>query len=121
MGTGAFSLARQAVQMGYCPRLNILHTSEREIGQIYVPFINWMLFVAVALLVLGFRSSDNLAAAYGIAVTLAMLIDSVLIYVVMRRVWRSKRASSALRRCESNRARMFTLLPMYSGKSPLSP
>ena len=74
--------------MGYCPRLKILHTSEHEIGQIYVPFINWTLFVAVMLLVLGFRSSDNLAAAYGIAVTLAMLIDSVLIYVVMRRIWR---------------------------------
>ena len=86
--SGAFSLTRQAIQMGYCPRLKLLHTSEREIGQVYVPFINWTLFVAVALLVLGFRSSDNLAAAYGIAVTLAMLIDSVLIYVVMRRVWR---------------------------------
>ena len=86
--SGAFSLTRQAIQMGYCPRLRLLHTSEREIGQIYVPFINWTLFVAVALLVLGFRSSDNLAAAYGIAVTMAMAIDSVLIYVVMRRVWR---------------------------------
>ena len=86
--SGAFSLTRQAIQMGYCPRLKLLHTSEREIGQIYVPFINWTLFIAVALLVLGFRSSDNLAAAYGIAVTLAMAIDSVLIYVVMRRVWR---------------------------------
>ena len=86
--SGAFSLTRQAIQMGYCPRLRLLHTSEREIGQIYVPFINWTLFIAVALLVLGFRSSDNLAAAYGIAVTMAMAIDSVLIYVVMRRVWR---------------------------------
>ena len=89
--SGAFSLTRQAIQMGYCPRLRILHTSEREIGQIYVPFINWSLFVAVTLLVLGFRHSDNLAAAYGIAVTLAMLIDSVLIYVVMRRIWRWSR------------------------------
>ncbi len=86
--SGAFSLTRQAIQMGYCPRLKILHTSEREIGQIYVPFINWTLFVAVTLLVLGFRSSDNLAGAYGIAVVMAMMIDSVLIYVVMRRVWR---------------------------------
>jgi len=85
---GAFSLARQAVQMGYCPRLNILHTSEREIGQIYVPFINWTLFVAVILLVVGFRSSSALAGAYGIAVTMAMLIDSVLIFFVMRRIWK---------------------------------
>jgi len=73
--------------MGYCPRLTIEHTSERAIGQIYVPFINWMLLAAVIALVVGFRSSDSLAAAYGIAVTLAMLIDSILIYVVMRRLW----------------------------------
>ncbi len=85
--SGAFSLTRAAIQMGYCPRLRLLHTSEREIGQIYVPFINWTLFIAVMLLVLGFRSSDNLGGAYGIAVTLAMLIDSVLIFVVMRRIW----------------------------------
>jgi KUP system potassium uptake protein len=85
--SGAFSLTRAAIQMGYCPRLKLLHTSEREIGQIYVPFINWTLFVAVMLLVLGFRSSDNLGGAYGIAVTLAMLIDSVLIFVVIRRIW----------------------------------
>jgi KUP system potassium uptake protein len=93
--SGAFSLTRQAIQMGYCPRLKILHTSDREIGQIYVPFINWSLFVAVTLLVVGFHSSDNLAAAYGIAVTLAMLIDSILIYVVMRRVWRWRRPVAA--------------------------
>ncbi|HEY7904594.1 MAG TPA: potassium transporter Kup [Casimicrobiaceae bacterium] len=85
--SGAFSLTRAAVQMGYCPRLAILHTSEKTMGQIYVPFINWMLFVAVLLLVVGFRTSDNLAAAYGIAVTMAMLIDSILIFVVMRRLW----------------------------------
>jgi KUP system potassium uptake protein len=85
--SGAFSLARQAVQMGYCPRLQIMHTSEREIGQIYVPFINWTLFVAVVLLVLGFQRSSGLAGAYGIAVTLAMLIDAVLIFFVMRRIW----------------------------------
>ncbi len=85
--SGAFSLTRAAIQMGYCPRLKLLHTSEREIGQIYVPFINWTLLGAVILLVLGFHSSDNLGGAYGIAVTLAMLIDSVLIYVVMRRIW----------------------------------
>ncbi|MDQ6619453.1 MAG: potassium transporter Kup [Pseudomonadota bacterium] len=86
--SGAFSLTRQAVQMGYSPRLKIHHTSEGQIGQIYVPFINGSLFVAVTLLVIAFRSSDNLAAAYGIAVTWAMLIDSVLIYFVMRWIWR---------------------------------
>ncbi len=86
--SGAFSLTRAAIQMGYCPRLTIEHTSERTIGQIYVPFINWMLLVAIVALVLGFRTSDNLASAYGIAVTMAMLIDSILIFVVMRRIWR---------------------------------
>ncbi len=94
--SGAFSLTRQAVQMGYSPRLKILHTSDREIGQIYVPFINWSLFVAVSLLMLGFRSSDNLAAAYGIAVTMAMLIDSLLIYFVMRRLWKWSRPVALL-------------------------
>jgi KUP system potassium uptake protein len=89
--SGAFSLTRAAVQMGYCPRLKILHTSDRQIGQIYIPFINWMLLMAVLLLVVGFKRSDNLGGAYGIAVTLAMLIDSVLIYVVMRRIWRWRR------------------------------
>jgi len=85
--SGAFSLTRAAIQMGYCPRIKLLHTSERQIGQIYVPFVNWTLLIAVSLLVLGFRSSDNLGGAYGIAVTLAMMIDSVLIFVVMRRLW----------------------------------
>ena len=85
--SGAFSLTRAAIQMGYCPRLELLHTSDRQIGQIYVPFINWTLLVAVVLLVIGFKSSDNLGGAYGIAVTLAMLIDSVLIFVVLRRIW----------------------------------
>jgi KUP system potassium uptake protein len=86
--SGAFSLTRQAVQMGYVPRLEIDHTSEREIGQIYIPFINWTLLLAVLLLVVGFQGSSALAGAYGIAVTLAMLIDSVLIFFVMRRIWR---------------------------------
>jgi KUP system potassium uptake protein len=85
--SGAFSLTRAAIQMGYCPRLTILHTSERAIGQIYVPFINWMLLIAIVALVVGFHNSDNLAGAYGIAVTMAMLIDSILIFVVMRRLW----------------------------------
>src|SRR5262249_9522235 len=85
--SGAFSLTRAAIQMGYCPRLAIDHTSERQIGQIYVPFVNWVLFTAVILLVAGFQRSDNLGGAYGIAVTLAMLIDSILIFFAMRRVW----------------------------------
>ena len=86
--SGAFSLTRAAIQMGYCPRLTILHTSERAIGQIYIPFINWLLLAAIVGLVIGFRNSDNLAGAYGIAVTMAMLIDSILIFVVMRRLWK---------------------------------
>jgi len=85
--SGAFSLTRAAIQMGYCPRLKLLHTSDRQIGQIYVPFINWTLLVAVVLLVVGFKTSDALGGAYGIAVTLAMMIDSVLVFVVMRRIW----------------------------------
>jgi KUP system potassium uptake protein len=86
--SGAFSLTRAAIQMGYCPRLEISHTSARQIGQIYVPFVNWILFIAVIGLVVGFQRSDNLGGAYGIAVTLAMLIDTILIVFVMRRMWR---------------------------------
>ena len=86
--SGAFSLTRAAIQMGYCPRLQIRHTSERQIGQIYIPFINWTLFIAVVLLVVTFRKSENLAGAYGIAVTLSMLIDTLLIFVVMQRLWK---------------------------------
>src|SRR5205814_6133869 len=85
--SGTFSLTRAAIQMGYCPRLTITHTSDRQIGQIYVPFINWTLMCAVMLLVVGFQSSSNLAAAYGIAVTMALTIDSLLIYVVLTRLW----------------------------------
>jgi len=94
--SGAFSLTRAAIQMGYCPRLTIQHTSDREIGQIYVPFINWMLLAGVVLLVAGFRTSDNLGGAYGIAVTAAMLIDSILIFVVMRRCWNWPAPAAAL-------------------------
>ncbi|MBF0165924.1 MAG: potassium transporter Kup [Magnetococcales bacterium] len=78
--SGAFSAARQAMQLGFLPRMNVIHTSEREEGQIYVPAINWILLVAVILLVLGFKSSSNLAAAYGIAVTGAMAIDTTLAF-----------------------------------------
>ena len=92
--SGAFSLTRQAIQMGYCPRLTITHTSDREMGQIYVPFINWMLLIAVMMLVVGFQNSGNLAAAYGIAVTLAMAIDSLLIYVVLTKLWHWNRIAA---------------------------
>jgi KUP system potassium uptake protein len=85
--SGAFSLTRQAIQLGYCPRLQIKFTSEREMGQIYIPNINWLLLVAVVILVLMFRSSSNLASAYGIAVTLTMMIDTVLAFVVVRALW----------------------------------
>ena len=86
--SGAFSMTRQAIQLGYIPRLEILHTSERSIGQIYVPFVNWALFVAVVLLVLGFETSDNLANAYGIAVSATMVIECILAMVVGRLIWK---------------------------------
>jgi KUP system potassium uptake protein len=85
--SGAFSVTRQAMQLGYAPRMYIQHTSEREIGQIYLPFINWSLLVGIVALVLGFQSSSNLAAAYGIAVTGTMAIDTILAFVVVRRLW----------------------------------
>ncbi|WP_414713867.1 potassium transporter Kup [Sphingomonas sp.] len=86
--TGAFSVVQQAVQLGLMPRLRILHTSESTAGQIYVPLINWTLMVLVILLVLGFRESSNLAAAYGIAVTGTMFITAVMLGVLARRVWK---------------------------------
>jgi KUP system potassium uptake protein len=82
--SGAFSLTMQATQLGYSPRVRIRHTSETEAGQIYVPAINWALMLACIGLVLGFRSSTNLAAAYGVAVTATMVITTVLFYVVAR-------------------------------------
>ena len=85
--TGTYSLTRQAIQLGYCPRLEVTHTSESEIGQIYMPWINWVLLAAVIGLVLGFESSSHLAGAYGIAVTGTMAIDTVLAFVLMRRLW----------------------------------
>ncbi len=86
--TGAFSVTKQVIQLGYLPRLNIQHTSVRDTGQIYIPFVNWGLFVAIVLAVVMFRSSGNLAAAYGIAVTLDMLITTVLTFFVLRYGWR---------------------------------
>jgi KUP system potassium uptake protein len=86
--SGVFSLTRQAVQLGYAPRVRIVHTSSSEVGQIYLPGANWALMVATIGLVFVFRSSSNLAAAYGIAVTMTMIITTLLAYVVARRVWR---------------------------------
>ncbi|MBL8528429.1 MAG: potassium transporter Kup, partial [Burkholderiales bacterium] len=85
--SGAYSLTRQAIQLGYCPRMNVMQTSEHEIGQVYLPWINWVLLAAIIALVVGFGSSSNLAAAYGIAVTATMAIDSILAFVVMRFLW----------------------------------
>ncbi|MDD5329107.1 MAG: potassium transporter Kup [Sulfuricella sp.] len=85
--SGAFSVTRQAMQLGYCPRLDIQHTSEKAIGQVYLPAINWALLAAIVALVLGFRSSSNLAAAYGIAVTGTMAIDTILAVVVAHSLW----------------------------------
>jgi KUP system potassium uptake protein len=86
--SGAFSMTRQAILLGYIPRLQILHTSTKEIGQIYVPFINWALFVAVVMLVLGFKTSDSLGNAYGIAVAATMVIECLLAMVVAHRLWK---------------------------------
>ena len=93
--SGAFSVTQQAIQLGFVPRLRITHTSESAAGQIYIPVINWALMTMVILLVVTFRSSSNLAAAYGIAVKGAMLIDSVLISVVLRHMWNWNRFAVA--------------------------
>jgi len=85
--SGAFSMTRQAIQLGVCPRLHITQTSEEGYGQIYVSFVNWALMALTLTLTLAFRSSDNLAAAFGIAVSLTMFLTSILIFHVMREVW----------------------------------
>lgn len=87
MISGVFSLTQQAVQLGVLPRLKILHTSEQVRGQIYMPAVNWLLMVACLGLVVTFRSSGNLAAAYGLSVTSEMLLTTALFYLVMRRLW----------------------------------
>jgi KUP system potassium uptake protein len=86
--TGAFSVTKQAIQLGYLPRLNMQHTSVRDTGQIYFAFVNWGLFVAIAMAVMLFRSSDALGAAYGIAVTMDMLITTTLTFFVIRYGWK---------------------------------
>jgi KUP system potassium uptake protein len=94
--SGAFSVTQQAIQLGFVPRLRITHTSESAAGQIYIPVVNWALMIMVLLLVLTFRSSSNLAAAYGIAVTGAMSIDTVLIAVVLITMWKWNRVLIAV-------------------------
>jgi len=86
--SGAYSLTKQAIQLGYLPRFAINHTNEQAMGQIYVPFVNWFMLLVIMALVLGFKTSSNLAGAYGIAVTVTMLIDTLLLFVVMTRIWR---------------------------------
>ncbi len=86
--SGAFSVAQQSVQLGFLPRLKIIHTSARSAGQIYIPMINWTLLVLVVLLVLGFRTSNNLAAAYGIAVTGTMTITTMMMAVLVLTIWK---------------------------------
>jgi len=86
--SGAFSLTNQAVQLGYLPRVEIVHTSQEEYGQIYIPGVNWILMLATIGLVLGFRTSSHLAAAYGVAVTTTMIITTLLAAVVARHLWK---------------------------------
>jgi KUP system potassium uptake protein len=93
--SGAYSVTQQAIQLGFVPRLRITHTSESAAGQIYIPVVNWALMTMVLLLVFTFQTSSNLAAAYGIAVTGAMLIDTALIAVVLFTMWKWNRLLSA--------------------------
>lgn len=85
--SGVFSITRQAVQLGFCPRISIIHTSSQEIGQIYVPAVNWLCFLGTIWLVITFKTSSNLAAAYGIAVTSTMVITAILAFEVARQKW----------------------------------
>jgi KUP system potassium uptake protein len=92
--SGAFSMTKQAIQLGYCPRMSVLHTSGEEIGQVYVPAINWMLMLAVFILVLSFGSSTALASAYGLAVTGTMISTTLLAFIVIQALWKWSKYSS---------------------------
>jgi KUP system potassium uptake protein len=94
--SGSFSLTRQAVQLGYSPRLQIDHTSSREIGQIYVPAVNWGLMLLTCALVIGFGSSSNIAGAYGVALSTLMVMTTFMFYVMSREVWRWSFTRAAL-------------------------
>ncbi len=85
--SGTFSLTRQAIQLGYLPRMSVLHTSVKEVGQVYMPAVNWVLLAVVLAAVIGFGSSSKLASAYGVAVTGTMMIDTFLTFFVIRKVW----------------------------------
>ncbi|MDA0165163.1 potassium transporter Kup [Solirubrobacter ginsenosidimutans] len=85
--SGAFSVTRQAIRLGFLPRLSVRHTSKEEVGQVYVPAVNWIIFAAVVALVVGFGSSEKLASAYGIAVTGTLAIDTLLFFFVVRAMW----------------------------------
>lgn len=92
--SGAFSLTRQAILLGYSPRMNIRHTSGDEMGQIYIPAVNWLLMVSVFILVISFQSSSALASAYGLAVTGTMITTTILSFIVILELWHWKRATS---------------------------
>ena len=92
--SGAFSVTRQAIRLGYCPRMNVHHTSGDEMGQVYIPAVNWLLMVAVFVLVLSFQSSSALASSYGIAVTGTMIVDSILAFIVIQALWKWNRVTS---------------------------
>ncbi len=94
--SGAFSIARQGIQLGFLPRMQVVHTSHRSEGQIYLPAVNWALFILVLIVVIAFRSTDNLAAAYGLAVTGAMFIDTILFAVVAFGLWKWNKALATL-------------------------
>jgi KUP system potassium uptake protein len=94
--SGAFSVTRQAIQLGYCPRMKILHTSGREIGQVYLPTVNWLLMSCVFIVVISFKSSSALASAYGIAVTGTMITTTVLAFIVIQRLWQWKTITSII-------------------------
>ena len=85
--SGAYSITRQAVQLGFLPRINVVHTSAREMGQIYIPSVNWVLCALVVAAVIGFGSSSRLAGAYGVAVTATMMVDTILTFFVIRYRW----------------------------------
>jgi len=89
--SGAFSVTRQAIQLGYCPRMDILHTSGQEVGQVYIPAINWLLMASVFVVALSFESSSALASAYGIAVTGTMIVDTLLAFIVIKGIWEWKK------------------------------
>eukprot|EP01042_Synura_sphagnicola_P008317 gene8316-10662_t len=92
--TGAFSMTRQAIQLGWCPRMDVTQTSSEGYGQIYIGTVNWLMMILTIGLALAFQKSDNLAAAYGIAVSLTMLLTTCLLFVAMREIWQWSLAAS---------------------------